>query len=177
MKQLFILLSIAALACGMQTTLPKAAKIAEIPTQPPTVEIYTPHMMQVCEDRTMPVYDEPDGELTGQVFGYLDTFEAVYVNADWLYLTQGGYIEADYICEWTAVEVTPVVMQGMITADTLYVRQQASTSADVLKPALVRFQVVNIGAMVKNKTVDCQNWYPLIDRPGFICADFVKIQE
>ena len=176
MKQLFILLSIAALACGMQTTLPKAAKIAEIPTQLPTVEIFQPHIMQVCEDRTMPVYDEPDGELTGQVFGYLDTFEAVYVNADWLYLTQGGYIEADYICEWTAVEVTPVLLQGMVTADTLYVREKASTSEPVLYPALVKWQVVRIGALIKNNNVDCQNWYPLIDRPGFICADFVSVK-
>ena len=118
MKKLIILLSLAALACGVQTTLPESpAKIAEIPTQLPTA--VPTHLL---------------------------------------------------------IGVTPVVLRGMVTADTLYVREKASTSEPVLYPVLVKWQIVNIGAMVKNETVDCQNWYPLIDRPGFICADFVEVK-
>ena len=93
------------LACGttlpvkVQAIEPTPAPVSKLPTPTPEIFIAEPHMMQVCEDRTMPVYAEPDGELTGQVFGYMDTFEATYVNPDWLYLTDGGYIEADYLCE------------------------------------------------------------------------------
>jgi len=72
----------------------------------------------------------------------------------------------------TLTAFIPTVLQVVVTADTLNVREYPATSAEVLE-VLPRGTILTVGAMITNDCGDCQTWYP-IQSGGWVCADFVE---
>jgi uncharacterized protein YgiM (DUF1202 family) len=68
----------------------------------------------------------------------------------------------------------PTILQVEVTADTLNVRETASTSAAVID-VLARGKRLTVGALVENDCKDCKNWYPIYPH-GWVCADFVEVK-
>lgn len=59
-----------------------------------------------------------------------------------------------------------------VIAETLYVREDHSTSSPIIEPPLHRGQVVLVGEYYLDRGY-C-GWYALIERPGWICDKWVR---
>lgn len=83
-------------------------------------------------------------------------------------------VEAVQISDSAVPTMTAVTQRVTVTADTLYIRREPSTSADVLDQSKHFGDVVIVGILVPSDNPRCSGWYPVQAPNGWICADFVK---
>lgn len=170
MKRLIILLSLSALACGMRTLPAKidaAPLVQNTPIPSPTADM--PHTLENCANpEGLTVYDSPNGILDGRVIAHGNTFEGAYYDNDWIWLVDGGFVRAEYVCEFTGRREARVCL----TADTVYLRANAGTgNAPVMVLTSGQFLMVGQSAMSEDGGIWTETWTD--DNYGWMNARYV----
>jgi len=67
----------------------------------------------------------------------------------------------------------------VVTADKLTIRKQAATLAEPVCDDcyLQRGAVARVGRGLVTDNPNCMVWFPLLDRAGWICADYVEVMK